>query len=526
MSKLDTLVASLPYTPSAYQVAIAEWVISGRGNAVVDAKAGAGKTSTLVDIIAPLLAGTATFCAFNKHIANELGSKLRGTSVQCKTLHGIGFSAIGYSYGSRPRVDQYKYRNLVQDMLTDICERGRFDGREASQDIVTSALADSGSDNTIHRAAADLVSKIRTALVDVNDWTAIQALALHHGITLESAWTPALHLVLRAALHYGLQAARHTVDFDDMVWVPNVDSNVRPYQSDWVLVDECQDLNAAQRGLALQCVRRGGRMLFVGDPNQAIYGFAGADSESFQRIIDATDAVVLPLNFCYRCPSKVIELAQAIVPAIQAAPGAAEGTITNLPYGKVADVVEEGDMVLCRLTAPLVSLCLSLIGSGVPARVKGRDIGKGLVKLLRKALKRARKTGRPSTLADVPEALEAQITVEQKKLEAKGLEEDDLKIQALHDRRDALLAIYSWAEDAETVQDLERAIEELFADTRASVTLCTVHRAKGLESDRVFILQEEKMPLPFVSKPWEVQQEYNLRYVALTRAKKELVFIR
>ena len=526
MTKLDQLIANLPYTPSAYQVAIAEWVLNGRGDAVVRAVAGAGKTSTLVDIIAPLLVGTSTFCAFNKHIATELGGKLQGTAVNAKTIHGIGYASIAYSYGSRPRVSEYKYRDMIDSMFKDICEQGRFDGREASREIISSAMSDAGSDNTAHRAAVRLVSLIRTALVDVNDWAAVQALAAHHGITLESGWTPALRLVLGAALHYGLQTARQTIDFDDMVWVPNVDSNVRPYQSDWVLVDECQDLNAAQRGVALQCVRRAGRRLFVGDPNQAIYGFAGADAASFQTIIDTTDAKVLPLSVCYRCPTSHIALAKAIVPEIEAAPNAIEGTVTDLAYGKVAETVSEGDIVLCRLTAPLVSLCLSLIGSGVSARVKGRDIGKGLVALLDKALKRARKTNRPSDLDGVPEALEVQIKAEARKLMAKGVEEDDLKIQALYDRRDALLAIYGWAEDAETVQGLKRAIADLFSNDRASVTLCTVHRAKGLEADRVFVLEEEMMPLPFVKKAWERQQEYNLRYVALTRAKRDLVFIR
>jgi len=73
------------------------------------------------------------------------------------------------------------------------------------------------------------------------------------------------------------------------------------------------------------------------------------------------------------------------------------------------------------------------------------------------------------------------------------------------------------------VDNLKSTIDELFSDAQASIWLSSVHRAKGLEADRVFIIRPEQLP-PRWSKPgtWQYEQELNLKYVAMTRAKKEL----
>ena len=69
-------------------------------------------------------------------------------------------------------------------------------------------------------------------------------------------------------------------------------------------------------------------------------------------------------------------------------------------------------------------------------------------------------------------------------------------------------------------------IEGLFSDDRPSVILATVHQAKGLEADRVFILYPDNLPMIWENQqPWELKQEMNLKYVALTRAKAELIFV-
>jgi DNA helicase-2/ATP-dependent DNA helicase PcrA len=77
----------------------------------------------------------------------------------------------------------------------------------------------------------------------------------------------------------------------------------------------------------------------VGDPKQAIYGFAGADCRSVEKIKARTQATELPLSICYRCPISHLDKAREIVPQIEARPGAPAGVIAEIPYDEVSDVV-------------------------------------------------------------------------------------------------------------------------------------------------------------------------------------------
>jgi DNA helicase-2/ATP-dependent DNA helicase PcrA len=316
-------------------------------------------------------------------------------------------------------------------------------------------------------------------------------------------------------------SSKREVDFTDQIWLPNVLSLPAP-RLDWVFVDEAQDLNAAQRELVLRCRAPGGRMLFVGDERQAIMAFAGADANSYRTIQRRTGATELPLSICYRCPESHLRLAREIVPQIEAAPGAIEGTIERLADGKfpqnLQGALDDGDEILvaCRTTAPLVRWCIKLIRQRIPAKVRGRDVAAGLTQLVRKL-------GSNGDWAVFPERLQLYYQERSSFLSKKPNSEDKLAI--LDDTVAAVEACYEefGAVDAE---DLCRQIEGIFADYATGVWLSTVHRAKGLEADRVYILHEEKLPLRWAGQT-RVQetQEWNLRYVALTRSKSTLTFI-
>ena len=78
------------------------------------------------------------------------------------------------------------------------------------------------------------------------------------------------------------------------------------------------------------------------------------------------------------------------------------------------------------------------------------------------------------------------------------------------------------------VNELKHYIDRMFTDEKIknAITLSTVHKSKGLESNRVLILLGDKLPLTWQNqKEWQLEQEKNLRYVAITRARKELVFV-
>jgi superfamily I DNA/RNA helicase len=162
-----------------------------------------------------------------------------------------------------------------------------------------------------------------------------------------------------------------------------------------------------------------------------------------------------------------------------------------------------------------VGLAFRLIKNGIAAHVEGKEIGKGLTNLVKKWKK-------ITTVEELNEKLDDHFTMQEEKLIAKGHED---KVEGLRDRIDTIKIL---AEGCELISEVVIKIESLFADTHngsyATVLLSTVHKAKGREWPRVYILGfREFMPSKLAKQPWQMEQEINLIYVAATRAMKELV---
>lgn len=479
------------FTPSRYQSNIFDFIANGRGDAVVDAVPGSGKTTTCIEGSKHLRSSRALFLAFNRHIAQELDRRL-GT-MPAKTIHALGMSAL------RPlgklRVDQYKYSHLIQNYLKD---KG----------------INSSDYESVRERIQSLLGLTQLTLTDAKDEAALLSLA--HHFDLDTADWQFTARAIAPILKEGIALASTAIDFNDMVWLPHV-LKLQPRKVDWLFVDEAQDLNRAQLELVLKCRSNGGRMLFVGDKRQALYGFAGADSRSIQTIIDRTTAQILPLSICYRCPIKHVELAAEIYPGIESAPGAGAGTVEELHEDDLPTLVREGDLILCRENAPLVEVCLKLIRSGIPARVRGRDVSKSLKSVL-KQLQNYPGYSFSHFLDYLDQYRHEQVSLKQQQ------NDSELAVAAIEDKVATLRAIYQFCRPTSSAE-MNQAIADLFSQERASVWLSTVHRAKGLEAERVFLLHPDKMPHPNAKKPWEVEQEMNAKYVALTRSKQDLFLV-
>jgi superfamily I DNA/RNA helicase len=270
------------------------------------------------------------------------------------------------------------------------------------------------------------------------------------------------------------------------------------------------------------CASKRGRFIAVGDRRQAINGFAGADCASFDKIAKQPDTVELPLSVNYRCGKAMIELAQGIVPQIEAHKGAIKGEIIHTNE-LTKSLFKPNDMVLCRKAAPLVGLCLKLIEQGITAIVKGKDIAEDLKSIVEGA-----------NTKNIKEVL-AYLEDEKKKVvnivrEQRKCSEADAKNSAKYinflDRCKCIENICQYSIKSTT--QLKSYIDKIFSDDniKNAVTLSTAHKSKGLEANRVIILLPDKLPLKYPrQQPWEMEQEMNLKYVALTRAKKELIFV-
>jgi len=212
-----------------------------------------------------------------------------------------------------------------------------------------------------------------------------------------------------------------------------------------------------------------------------------------------------------------------MVPEVTGRDNAPEGSIVTVEAEKVHSVIREGDLILCRTTAPLVKLCIELIALQVPARVKGHDIGRGLVRLVKQIEKNVSQKGvfefreLPGYLDDY---LEKQIYILSQKLD-----DPAGQIESVSDRVACIQTCYS-SMVPDSLEEFCQRMGDLFDDKRSSVYLSTVHRAKGAQNDRVLIIRPEQLPLIWQNQtPEQYAQEMNLRYVALSRSKDVLVFV-
>jgi superfamily I DNA/RNA helicase len=489
------------YPGSDQQEAIWDRLLRGKRHIMVQALAGTGKTFSVCQGLIRLgeAVGDAAFVAFNKAIAAELHRKVPEW-VEASTLHSLLYKVVREYYG-KVQLEDYKSLVILEDLMGEaVYEKTPYVFKLGVEKLVSLCK------NTLVTPTPENLAQVCDRYdVDFGEngegafELATQILDMSKGKWFET---------------YGL------IDFDDMIWLPVINGLKMP-KKDLLAVDEAQDLNACQQA-AIQKI--GKRLLLVGDENQAIYGFRGADTESMARMASWMESTkrgvdVLPLTLTRRCPKSHVVEAAKIVPNFEAMPEAPEGIWEDMDYESALNGVEPGDLVVCRLNAPVVAMAFKLLLAGVPANIQGRDIGAGLKALLKS------KSGKGCSVSLLMRRLRDYLDRERFKLLGQK-RVSKTKIQALEDRVECLLM---FCDGAETVEEVLEKIDDMFKDARAGdkrfVLLSSVHRAKGLEAETVWILYPELMPFAKAELPWEIKQEWNLRYVAMTRSKRRMVLV-
>jgi len=472
------------FTPSPFQQAIFDWVSSPGKNLIVEAVAGSGKTTTGVKMLELVPANQRVlFVAFNKHIAKEL-AKRAPSHVRVTTYHSLGFKAVRQAYG-KVDLDTRKVRRLLEVY---------FDRTQYS----------------LISPVRQIVSLVKANLVEDLSYEGLSQLVNYYDIALNSD-----ERTVYQAVEYVMAkctANTNTIDFDDMCYFP-IYHNLPMEKYDFIFIDEAQDTNKNQIELALKCAHDDTRIVACGDRYQSLYGFRGADVQAIPNLIESLSADTLPLSITYRNPKCVVSLVNERFPHIplHAADWAEEGQLQTLPYSLALDRMASSDMVLCRNNAPLVRPAFALIRNGIKAVIRGRDIGKGLISLIRKM--------EADDVFDLSEKLVEYEDLEVTKL---LLAKRSYAAQTIQDKVETILAI---GNGCQYIHEVEDKIEEVFSDEVEGVVFSTVHKAKGLEADNVYILNPELMPSSYASETWELQQEENIEYVAYTRAMKTLTIV-
>ncbi len=452
---------------------------NGTDDIIVNAGAGTGKTFTIVEGSKRTNGSNMAFLCFNKSIQTELAERLPD-NVVAKTFHALGFAALR-SAGIKTRVNNYKVKNIIDDIL--------------GKDFNAFPLV-------------KLVGLVKGSLVDGDDKKTIFQLIDKYNINFESDREEEMAINAIPAILTQCRRNLAMIDFDDMIWIPIVENFPLP-TFDVLFVDEAQDFNEMQRELIFRCAGNN-RVVIVGDKNQAIYGFRGADSNSIsifkQELLSRGRKVKeFPLSLTWRCPKSVVKEANRFVADFDCKEDADEGrVIVDSPFNP-----SEGDMVLCRYNAPLVSAFYELIMQGKSAYVLGRDMTKGLINAVNKITKNGNMGSE-----EFMQLLEQDFHYNYNRL----LKLDKVnQAQSLEDRYEC---IRIFATKATTVSGIIAEIKRVFdGNEKGEIMLSTVHKSKGLEADNVYILATERMPHPKAS---DMQEELNICYVAITRAIKTL----
>lgn len=538
------------------QKRIFQFVEQESGHGIIDAVAGAGKTTTIMECAKFVKdKSTILFCAFNNSISGEIARKFHKlglNEVTVKTIHALGRQILqdNNSSGQPINLEENKYRELlkskeIQENLKPYFEKiVKINGFEIDE-----------FDDRKNFAANNLVNKINSRLIEINqkfratltkeEASEFENLVVHFGIFNDIEIGKEnfkdeikeyfeCHKILLEAGNL-LSKRTMVIDYTDMLYLP-YKWNLQPVRKyEFLFIDECQDLSKAQFAVAAKYGKKGGRILAVGDPSQSIYGFTGADINSFNRVKEYTQASQLPLTTCFRCPKKVVELAKTIRTDI-IGNKEDEGIIHTILFDDVVNSAKPGDLIISRLRAPIVLLVFSFIDKNIKVHIHEDEV-KEIINEIKNIFKQNELNLIISSLSYGFDDLKTEVMNRWSWIIQKNSEritdstERNLYIENekkyLERKLDFLHKKYEqWKNDYDTLNDILRRIKDYISATDNAIKLSTIHRAKGLENKRVFVLNYDELPFfRLQQKDWERTQEINLKYVAITRALSELYLI-
>ena len=364
-------------------------------------------------------------------------------------------------------------------------------------------------------------------------------------------------------------------DHDDTLWYAALNADkmdwTRPVKYNVVLMDEVQDFNKCQLIMARKLKETGARIIGVGDPNQAMYLFRGADTMAFKElktIIGGGDGR-LPINF--RGDGNIIDWTNKNThvnnleyPEEKKGKGevyADGGTHPPIGYHAFMDQLQrewqdapedakkmkQGTCIVSRTNAPLAHSALQLLKAGIAFEIVGKDLSRNLVAYIKKATSYKENTVNIEYLAsDLGDYFNSVSNkwghLSAKQDELKEMEEFSTALSSiLHylagkdykevpesSKMNTASDFIKWIEKKLGGIDENNDIEKMQAmkakDPSTFVTLTTAHKCKGLQWSRVFLMKKSAYDRNNPKNVTEEQreQEDNAWYVAATRAENTL----
>ena len=505
MSDLELYKKALGgYEPSKYQTAIFDFVVHGCGNGVIRARAGSGKTSTIIGAMKLVPTNKkCIFLAFNKSVKEEIEKKLVGyNNCTVKTLHGLGYSMISNYIKDKPNVDEFKYNSFLRHNLNELSSAKIKDKKKITE------YCDS---------IIQLLEFSRMNLAQSN--REIENIANEYSIPHEN---DEVNVVIKL-MKWGKKHL-DTVDFTDLVWLP-YELDIPPKQNkyDWIFNDEAQDYSVAYVKLFMRCFKRGTRFVSCGDEYQSINQFAGASEQAFNTMASMSNTQVFDLPMSYRCDREIIREANRFVEDIIPRDDAGLGIIKH--DSRLAEIKDD-DLVLSRTNGALIKLYTRLIKLGKACYIKGSDDDKNKLLGTVEKFRVGEELGKQFECDGLFPRLYDNMISERNKLADGGMDMiDAINTQSVQSRYDTISSLTTIAAGCNNVTELINRINRIYSRSNTGICLSTIHKAKGLEANNVHIICRSVMPQKYAKTKSEIQQERNLIYVAITRAKHKLCYV-
>jgi superfamily I DNA/RNA helicase len=296
--------------------------------------------------------------------------------------------------------------------------------------------------------------------------------------------------------------------FDLMISVFVESSVLRASHYQEMLIDEAQDLDMGLLNMLTRLKEHSPRAkaVFCGDPLQSIYGFKGslpAAMSDAQRVFECAE---LPLQTCFRCPENIVVELKKRFPRSQLVPAKKGGLVNHAAYDEVGKKLRDGSKAyLARSNSQLMKRSLDLVAQSIPHTFASSDVGQRMLKIV----------SYPS------------FSIAKSRLVA-AAHFDKFDDEVIDEKVDIELSLSILAGRSTSVEELKSLIRELFLQPKSKSTfvLSTVHGAKGLEWDTVFLEMHQLGKPRRNASRFEVEQEQNLLYVGFTRAKQTLFLVR
>ena len=495
-----------------------------RNNMAIEALAGSGKTSTAL-MLTELTSTSDVYVAFNKSIQMEMKEKLKNPKTKCYTMHGLALSVMRYNLEqhkkTEPQLDNFKVHNIISDIFKEEYQHNKKLNTVEYKDYI--------QENYVTLYNIVRLKCVDTLTVDNIEWICDE-LGIFQSTSEFEAHTPneMLNWIERIDnLGLSMFEDKSIIDFTDMLYITlkklqTGDWNI-PY---WLLFtniyyDEFQDASLLHQKLIRYFKRSNGRFILIYDKNQAIYGFAGADcraTDNVDRMFVPVEHFKLPIN--YRCGSDILKYVnRQFNVGILPRPNATLGDVIRIDESRLKNKVKSNDFIIGRKNQQLISTAMDLVKAGVRIHLSDKEIVTKIIKTV--------KNTKQQTVGELLGYCKDFLHKygELKESERKKFDREDIDLIII------LINYFNKEYQLSGTYKIEKFISYIqnminIDNPDGCVRIMSIHKSKGLESENVFVLNEGRVFTELGRSKDMIQQERNLSYVALTRAKEKLYLVR